>query len=239
VQFKFSDTVEKGMVISSDPGGGSRVPHSRRISVVVSKGKDVVTIPTVAVGSTPDNAKALLGTVPIEFNPVTTSKPSDTVKAGLVLGTDPPGGTSVKRDSEVTLIVSSGPPILSVPDVTGEDDKTATKDLKAAGFKVKSTEDYSSVVDTGKVITQDPPGNSQLAKFQTVTITVSKGHAPVVIPPIPSLTPVDDATATLEAAGLQVKVNYVYGGLLKKVLGMSPAAGTTVPYGSTVVIDVA
>jgi beta-lactam-binding protein with PASTA domain len=237
-QYQFSDTVPKDEVISSDPSGGARVPHSHRIMLVISKGKDLVTIPTVIVGSSEADARALLGTVQITVDPVTISKTSDTVAAGKVLGTDPKGAISVKRDGRVTLIISSGPPILTVPDETGQLEAAATKDLAAHGFKVKSVSDYSPIIDKGKVISQTPVGQAQLTKFKTVTITVSNGPAPVVLPAIMNGTPYPDAVATLQALGLSVEKKTEFGGSLNLVVGMDPKSGTTVPYGSTVTLTV-
>jgi beta-lactam-binding protein with PASTA domain len=236
---QFSDTIPKDMIVSTSPAAGARIPHSHKVTLVLSKGKELVTIPTVTVGSSTDEARSLLGGVPIQVNAVTTSRPSDTVAAGTVLGTDPAGGTSVARGSQVQLILSSGPPILAVPDETNKSQQAATDDLKGVGFAVTVKTDYSPVVASGLVITQAPGAGASLAKFQTVTIDVSKGPAPVVLPAIAAGTSLPDAQAKLQALGLVVKVNTVYGGHLDVVLGMTPAAGTTVPYGSAVTLDVA
>ena len=236
---QFSSTVAKDMIIGTQPTAGARVPHSHKITLVISKGKELVTVPTVVVGSTADEARSLLGGVPITVDAVTTSQPSDTVPAGAVLGTNPAGGTVVTRGASVALIVSSGPPILTVPDETGKTQTVATADLKALGFAVTANTVYSPVVASGNIISQTPGAGASLAKFQTVTLSVSKGPAPVVIPSIPSGTPLPDAQTKLQALGFVVKVNTVFGGFLNEVVGMDPPAGQTVPFGSTITLSVA
>jgi serine/threonine protein kinase/beta-lactam-binding protein with PASTA domain len=234
VQQEFSDSVAKDAIIATDPAAGARTPRGHRVTLIVSKGKDRVTIPSVAVGSSPAEARSLLGTVPVQVAAVQTNTASDTVPAGMVLGTDPPGGTSVKRDSPVQLIVSSGPPILVVPDETNKTQDAANTELKGLGFVVAVKQDYSPVVKAGLVISQTPGAGESLAKFKTVSLVVSKGPAPVTLPAIASLTPLADAQAQLQGLGLNVSVIKEFGGISGKVVGMDPAAGTVVAFGSTV-----
>jgi serine/threonine-protein kinase len=234
-QNQFSDTVAKNLIISTVPAAGSRLPHKHKVTLVLSKGKEMVTIPAVTVGSTPDEARGLLGTVPITVNAVTTSQPSDTVAAGKVLGTNPAGGVSVPHGTQVKLIVSSGPPILAVPDETGKTQQPATDDLKAAGFAVKVTTDYSPVVPAGTLISQNPGPGASLAKFQTVTIDVSKGPAPVVVPSVIG-EQVSAAKTTLQGLGFVVNVVSVPFASLNTVVTQNPNPGVTKPYGSTITV---
>jgi serine/threonine-protein kinase len=234
-QTQFSDTVAKDLIISTVPAAGSRLPHKHKVTLIVSKGKEMVTIPTVTVGSTPDEARGLLGTVPITVNAVTTSQPSDTVPAGKVLGTTPAGGTSVAHGTQVKLIVSSGPPVLAVPDETGKTQQAATDDLKAAGFAVKVNTDYSPVVPSGTLISQNPGPGASLAKFQTVTIDISKGPAPVAVPNVIGQQ-VSAAKATLQGLGFVVNVISVPFASLNTVVTQDPNPNVTKPYGSTVTL---
>jgi serine/threonine-protein kinase len=233
-QTQFSDTVAKDMVISTQPGAGARVPHSRKVTLIVSKGKELFAIPTVVAGSSPDEAQALLGGVPVRIV-ASTSQSSDTIAAGKVIGTVPAGGTNVGRGDEVKLIISTGPAVLTVPDETAQAQAAATTALSGLGFKVAVKTDYSSTVPTGSVITQSPGPGESLAKFQTVTITVSKGHAPVVVPSVIGAQ-VASAKTTLQGLGLVVKVVQVPFASLNNVVTQDPGPGATVPFGSTVTV---
>jgi beta-lactam-binding protein with PASTA domain len=232
---QFSSTVGKDLIISTQPTAGARVPRSRKITLVISKGKELVTVPTVVIGSTPDEARSLLGGVPITVDAVTTSQPSDTVAAGAVLATNPAGGTIVTRGANVALIVSSGPPILTVPDETGKTQTAATADLKGLGFAVNVTTSYSPVVASGNVISQAPGAGASLAKFQPVALTVSKGPAPVVVPSVIGQQ-IAAAKTALQAIGLVVKVISVPFASINDVVTMDPGPGVTVPYGSTITV---
>jgi eukaryotic-like serine/threonine-protein kinase len=234
VDQNFSETVAKNTIISTDPGSGSRTPRGREITLVLSKGQDRVLIPTVPADL--NAALNLLRTLRIQI--VQTTSTSDTVPNGEVIGTAPRDGSLVHPNSAVALVVSTGPPILSVPDETGQTQAAATLALQGQGFTVRVKQDFSDTVPIGSVISQEPSGDSQLAKFQTVAIDVSKGPQTVVIPTIALPTPLAQATAQLQALGLNVKSKYAShsGKHLDVAYGVDPPAGTAVDAGSTVTL---
>ena len=95
--------------------------------------------------------------------------------ANTVVSQSPAAGGTLKRGSRVQVRVSSGPnpqPAAAVPDVTGQDQASATSSLRSAGFRVvvfsRSASGHS---DVGKVVEQQPqaganiPGGSLVALF--------------------------------------------------------------------------
>ena len=106
----FSETVAAGAVVATDPAAGARGDHGKTVALTVSAGKERFTVPTVAQLAA-SAAQARLATIPVQV--VTTEGTSDTVPKGVVIGTNPKAGTLVKRNSVLTLTVSTGPPILT------------------------------------------------------------------------------------------------------------------------------
>lgn len=235
VEQTFDETVAANLVIKTDPGSGSRLARGRTITLVVSKGQDRILLPDES-GKSPTTAQDELQTLRIKV--VTTQAANDTVPPDTVIGTTPAAGTKVKPDTVVQLVVSSGPPVLTVPNVTGNSQAQATATLKDAGFAVTVTQDFSSTVPTGAVISEDPGANSRAVKFSAVTISISKGPQLVTIPQLPNGTKTADATSQLEQLGLQVTVTKSFGGFLGLVVGLNPPAGTSVPVGTTVTLTV-
>jgi beta-lactam-binding protein with PASTA domain len=237
----FSETVATDQVISTSPGNGSRALRTSTVTVTVSTGKERFTVPTVAQGSDPVAAKTKLGTIPVQI--VQTQQSNDTVPANTVIALSPVGGTAVKRDQVVTIIVSSGPPILSVPQVQGAAQADAQNALTKAGFKVTTTQQYSDDVATGKVISQTPTSGTQAVKFSNVALVISQGPQYVDIPSVGGKSS-ENATQILQNAGFKVKVNHVYGGLLDITVGSSiddsdKNSDGQGRLGATVTIDVA
>jgi beta-lactam-binding protein with PASTA domain/serine/threonine protein kinase len=233
----FSETVPSGYVMGSHPGAGAHVLHGRTVQLVVSKGAERFAVPQVA-GKGYAAAQAAFAGIPVQLNRQDTADASGKIPAGSVIRTDPAAGAQVKRDQAITVYVSTGPPVIAVPDVSNQTQADANSTLTQAGFAVSVTQDYSETVPAGSVISQDPAGGAQIAKFSTVKLVISQGKPLVIVPQISNGTSAEDAKAALQAAHLKVKIDKAFGGFLDKVVGMDPAPGTQVPEGTQVTLTV-
>jgi eukaryotic-like serine/threonine-protein kinase len=228
------ENIQKGQAVGTRPGAGSQVRRHGHITLLVSIGPKLYEIPQVR-GKSQGDARNALGALPVDVN--TTQRFDDNVPKDHVIGTSPAAGTQVRAHTPVTLIVSSGPQLLTVPDITGDNQDDATNQLQNVGFDVNVVQQFSDNVDQGTVISQDPGAGAQLEKGHTVTITVSKGSETVSVPDIASGTPVDKARKTLEDAGLKVKVqNILGGGSSGSVFQLDPPSGTQVHRGDTITV---
>ena len=232
VTSEYSENVAKDSVIRTVPPSGSELTRNRSVTLVVSSGKERFTIPDVHDQSQQD-AQAALAKFPFQVSVV--QQTSDSVPNGNVIGTDPSAGSQVKRGQTVRLLVSSGPAIIEVPDVTGQSQADATQTLTNASFKVAVQQEINDEVDPGTVIDQQPAGNDHAAKFSTVTITVAQGSL-ITIPSVGG--DVGAAKTQLQSLGLNVKVHKRFGGFLGHLVDMNPSPGTQVHRGDTVTLDV-
>jgi beta-lactam-binding protein with PASTA domain/predicted Ser/Thr protein kinase len=195
-----------------------------------------VAVPDV-IGKDVDQASQLLDSK--GFNVAIKAVPSGAAR-NTVVEQDPiptdRGGGKAENGSTVTLSVSSGPAIVSVPTVAGQSEADATKRLENVGFKVNVMEQYSKSVPRGLVIGTSPPAGTQLSTAQAVTLLVSRGANTVTVPDVVGL---DDqaALATLSNAGLSgTEVQRDSTEPQGKVLSQSPGAGKNVARGSQVTI---
>jgi eukaryotic-like serine/threonine-protein kinase len=229
------ENVPQGQAVGTRPGAGSQVRRHGHVTLLISLGPRLYEIPQLR-GKSQGNATDALGALPVEVS--TTQRFDDNVPKDHVIGTSPGAGTQVRAHTPVTLIVSSGPQLLPVPDITGQGQDDATNLLQNAGFDVNVVQEFNDSVDQGTVISQDPGAGSQLEKGHTVTITVSKGAETVTVPDIATGTPVDQARKTLEDAGLKVKVREILGGSSGTVFQLDPASGTPVHRGDIITVYV-
>ena len=102
-------------MIRTDPEGGSVVHAGDLIELYVSNGPDEVQVPRL-VGQTEDQAVGTLTAAGLRLGSVT-EEPS-AQPAGRVIRSDPSEGTSVARDSQVDLVLSSGPTPSPTPSPT-------------------------------------------------------------------------------------------------------------------------
>jgi eukaryotic-like serine/threonine-protein kinase len=198
---------------------------------------DRVTVPDLA-GETQSAAVASLrheGLVPVVSLAANSRVPS-----GQVVGSTPPSGTIVKKGSHVSVVVSSGPGVIGLPNVNGKGSAEAVKILREKGFQPTTQSQSSESVEKGRVISTDPAAGTEVQVGSPVTVFVSSGPKEVSVPEVTGETQAD-ATATLAAAGLKVTVSKREVGepAAGTVISQSPGSGTQVKVGSQVTIVVA
>ncbi|MFQ6170579.1 Stk1 family PASTA domain-containing Ser/Thr kinase [Oryzobacter sp. R7] len=231
----FSESVPKGQVISADPAPGAEVRKGTDVRLVVSKGPERYLVPKV-VGMSQAEAERQITGANLSVGKVTQAF-SDKVPEGQVVAAKPGPGASLKRGTAVALTISKGRQPVSVPDFTGKAAKPATEKLTDLGLEVDATKQANSdTVPKGSVISQDPRGGT-LYRGDTVTLVVSKGPVLVTVPNVVGQQ-VQQARATLEAAGFKVDVRRALGGYFGTVRLQDPAAGTKAPKGSVVTLTI-
>ncbi|MFE3636904.1 Stk1 family PASTA domain-containing Ser/Thr kinase [Streptomyces sp. NPDC059168] len=236
IKREYNDTVGSGTVISSDPTAGARIRGNGSVTLVISRGPEIVKVPDLR-GVPLAEARPRLKSAGLEPGMVDRAF-SDSVDRGSVIGTDPEAGTERHAGSAIALLVSKGSPV-DVPDVTGEDQDSARQDLEDAGLKVRiSAQQVNSEYDKGQVARQSPGADSRAAEGDTVTLTLSKGPVMVAVPDVVGSS-VDDAKQRLEAAGFEVSEDRgllgLFGDTVKK---QSVDAGRKAPKGSTITITI-
>jgi serine/threonine-protein kinase len=121
----------------------------------------MVSVPNV-VGMAQADAQASIVAAQLAVGTVTTAN-SDTVPVGLVISQNPAGGSQAPQGSSVSLVVSSGPAMVSVPALAGMTEPEARTVLGAAGLATGSvTTGNSATVPAGNVISQDPAAGASV-----------------------------------------------------------------------------
>jgi serine/threonine-protein kinase len=162
---RYDPTVPKGTVISTSPVGGARAAPESTVHILVSDGPAPIPIPSVANQPYANAAQALTSA---GFSPVAENAYSDTVPVGVVIDTNPPGGSLALRGTQVTVHVSQGPQPVTVPSVKGLSVEAASQALSALGL-VPDVQNYGP----GKPVqSQSPAAGSMVKKGSTVTLVL-------------------------------------------------------------------
>jgi serine/threonine-protein kinase len=237
-QIQVTNAKPSGTVIAQDPLAGGKAKQGSNVSLTVSSGPGSNSVPTM-VGETLAEAKSALQLAGLK--PGNTLKQSSTsIASGHVIDSSPAAGTSVPIGSKVTLVVSTGPPPVQVPDVTGEDVGQAKATLQGRNFNVNTTDEVTSTASPGTVLSQSPVGNKNAAYGSTVNLVVAKAPPTVAIPNVVGKTR-GAAEATLGAAGFpatpttQTVTNPSQNNV---VLSQNPAASTQAKKNTNVTIVV-
>ncbi len=167
-----------------------------------------------------------------------TTRQASAKPQGVVIAQSPDPGSEVDEGADVRLVVSTGPPRETVPDVVGRTEAEAVADLTEAGFEADVTQAFSDR-KAGLVVSQEPKAGSNLKEGSAVALTVSKGGKPVSVPDVVGTTS-SQATATLRDAGLEVNLVGVPSDQPSgTVVAQSPVAGKQAKTGATVRLNVA
>jgi eukaryotic-like serine/threonine-protein kinase len=116
------------------------------------------------VGTNADQVTGALRALGLEVD--RSSESSETVEAGLVLRVQPAGGNEVPRGSTVAIVVSSGPPLVTVPDVRGQSSAAAAQQLQGSGLTVSGTQGSPANNVTGT----NPAAGQRVRPGTSVTI---------------------------------------------------------------------
>jgi serine/threonine-protein kinase len=234
VEERFDEDIAKGRVISTDPSAGDSIAPGGTVNLVVSKGAERYTIPSL-LKLTPEAAVNLLAKSPLTVGEITEVF-NASIPKGFVISSNPAQGAKVKRDTVVDLVVSKGIETFNLASFVGTNGEQALNELTAAGFNVTTTYAFDEKAMPGEVISQQPAAGAPLPKGAAVEIFVSKGSAFVYIPNVMRYTQ-DRAVALLEDLGLKVVVKKVTKSA-KLVIGIDPKVNAKVKRGSTVTLTV-
>ena len=233
---RFDEEIAKGRIIQSIPEAGGKVDAGGSVKLIVSKGPERYTVPSVK-GLTVAAAQAAIVKNPLTVGTINEVFNSEIPK-GYVISAVPESGASVKRDTVITLTVSKGIEQVALASYVGKSGEQALNELTEAGFNVESGYAFSETTPELAVISQNPAGGTTANKGGKVTILISKGPRYTFIPKTIITMEANAGKAMLESLGLKVKVVTI--GIAKKkvVKKVSPAVNTKVLRGSLVTITV-
>ncbi|HZA27412.1 MAG TPA: Stk1 family PASTA domain-containing Ser/Thr kinase [Actinomycetota bacterium] len=228
----FSGTVSPGAIVTQDPAAADRVRRGTEISVVVSRGPELVAVPGVR-RLPEEEAKGLLEEANLQWE--VQRDYHLRIAEGRVIDQNPAAGNTIEAGKIVVITVSQGKPPVSVPEVVGRSETDAGALLRAAGLGVSVVQEFSLDVPRGTVIRQKPGPNKIVTKDSIVTIVVSKGPQQFPMPEVVGKSS-DAARADLQGLDLVVSEIQLPGSSGSSVVGQQPKAGTIVESGQEVTI---
>jgi eukaryotic-like serine/threonine-protein kinase len=170
IHYVWADKAAAGEVARQAPRGGESVREGVKVDLWVSRGPLHIPAPDLT-GLAAGVARSRL-----EAQSLSSSRhraASQTTPKGQIFRQDPAPGATVQRGDTVAFWVSSGPPMITVPDVVGRSQGDAKAALEAEGFTVNS--DYVAGWGTmpGDVVGQDPAAGTRGRAGDEVVIQVA------------------------------------------------------------------
>lgn len=191
-----------------------------------------VAVPNV-IGSTQQDARAALSAAGLNVGEWTREAGDDA--EGLVTGQTPVPDTLVEEGTRVNLWISTGPPLVTVPELEGLTEAKAREALEDVGLKVGPVEQqYRVGVSRGTVLSQYPTVGNEVPQGATVELIVAVGSVTV-----PSVVGQDRQSAKKILTDEGLRLGAIYTRRTSEavagiVLQQSPIEGEEVPRNKTV-----
>lgn len=238
VSSNFESCDEPQTVSEQDPPAGSQAEKGSTVEIAVSLGMQVAVPSKGVVGAPAQDATKRLRAQNLQ---VDSREVFSNTNPGNVARVEPPAGAKVECESVVTILVSKGPNLVTVPSLIGLEEADAEAQIRDLGL-TPNVDTENSDAPEGEVIGQDPGPDSQLKKGTEVVITVSNGSGTVVVPSVEGQKR-DSAIATLSSRGAQnvkvVEQETDDKSLDDRVTDQAPSAGTRIRAGDQVTLFVA
>jgi len=195
---EFDEAVPVDQIREQDPSPLASLREGDTVTIVLSSGPPPRGVPDL---SGADQATAEQRLRDTGFAPKAVPQADEVQPRGAVLDWSPKG--LLGKGTEITITVSSGPVPREIPDVTGKTYEEAAAAITGQNLKPQQNEVFSSDVDKGKVVSTKPGVGKPVERDSVVIVNVSKGPDTVPVPDVTGKS-VAEATAALQAAGLQV-----------------------------------
>lgn len=171
----FDKNIAKGNVIYQSYQAQRKVDRGSTIDLVISKGKELITMPEL-IGLSKENAESLLIKNGFEISNILEEESNE--PKGTVIKQNPKSGDEVELAAKIDLVVSSGPKepeLITVPDVLDNYEYEANSKLFEAGLKVGPSKKVFSDKAENVVISQSIKAGDKVAEGTEIILEISKG----------------------------------------------------------------
>ncbi len=183
IEEEYSDDVEEGYVISQKPEykADFNVNITEPITLVISKGQKIVTLPKKMVGKTLEDVVAELEEIEVKYEVI--EEFNEEIEAGIVVLVDPEEGEQITAAMPVTLTVSKGSAFkdVLVPYLVGKTEAQARTELETFGLVPEVTYEENTAKSDGVVISQAIGQGKVVKEGSTIEFSVNKLPAKAAI----------------------------------------------------------
>ncbi|HUO46638.1 MAG TPA: PASTA domain-containing protein, partial [Acidimicrobiia bacterium] len=233
-----SDTAAEGTVIRTDPEPNAEVEEGSTVIVYISQGAEEGRVPSL-IGLPEADARDLIEGAGFTVG-VVSPRPDPNAPVGQVIEQTPVAGVDLALGQPISLVVSSGPEQIELPNLEDVPENDALAALNDLGLRWNLRSENSNEITDGNVIRSEPPAGTLVLAGDIIVLYISAGPANVQVPDVRGMTE-DAARSTLEGEGFQMQASQ---GTIEtdeeandgRVAEQFPAAGASVQPGAVVTV---
>ena len=211
-------SVPAGFVINTQPAANTITNPDTLVTIIVSVGPEAFPIPYVV------DLEVARGVYVIEQSGFTIGQQleinDDNIPRGFIISQNPVAGTKMGPDSTVDLVISAGPSLIEISDLSRKSLVDAIQILETLGFEYEFIEEYSENVSVGLVSHTIPRAGELVTNDQAIKVIISLGLK-VEVPNLIGFT-YQEASNILQEIGLLPSASGDTGG---RVTQQSPQEG--------------
>ena len=166
-------TVPTGAVIRTQPLANTVTNPNTFVTIIVSVGQEAFPIPYVIDLET-DRAVYVIEESGFSIGQQLNVN-DDKIPRGFVISQNPVAGKKMSPGSTVDLVISSGPSLIEISDLSRKSPEDATQILETLGFEYEILEEYSEEVNEGLVSHTVPEVGEIVTPEEIITVIVSLG----------------------------------------------------------------
>ena len=210
--------VPSGAVIRTQPTANTITNPDTLVTIIVSVGPEAFPIPYIVDLET---ERAIYVIEESGFNVGQQLEVNDdNIPRGFIISQNPIAGTKMSPGSNVDLVISAGPSLIEISDLSRKSPEDAIQILETLGFEYELVEEYSENVDVGLVSHTVPGVGEIVTPDQIIQVIVSLGLK-IEVPNVIGYT-YSEATNILQQVGLLPSASGDTGG---RVNDQSPKEG--------------
>ena len=166
-------SVPTGFVITTQPPANTITNPDTLVTIIVSVGPEAFPIPYVV---DLEVARAVYVITESGFQVGQQLEINDdNIPRGFIISQNPIAGTKMSPDSTVDLVISAGPSLIEISDLSKKSIVDAIQILETLGFEYEFVEEYSEDVSVGLVSHTIPRAGELVTIDQIVQVIVSIG----------------------------------------------------------------
>jgi serine/threonine-protein kinase len=190
--------VPSGAVIRTQPTANTVTNPDTLVTIIVSVGPEAFPIPYILDLET---ERAIYVIEESGFNVGQKLEVNDdNIPRGFIISQNPIAGTKMSPGSNVDLVISAGPSLIEISDLSRKSPEDAIQILETLGFEYELVEEYSENVDVGLVSHTVPGVGEVVTPDQIIQVIVSLGLK-IEVPNVVGYT-YSEATNILQQVGL-------------------------------------
>ena len=220
-------SVPVGSVIRTQPPSSTVIDPDSLVTIIVSVGPEAFPIPYIL------DIESERAIFVIEESGFTIGQllevNDDNIPRGFVISQNPVAGTKMGPGSIIDLVISKGPSLIEITDLSRKSPEDAIQILETLGFEYELLEEYSEDVEIGLVSGTVPIAGEIVTPDQLIQVVVSLGIR-IEVPEVDGLT-YEEAIQILDELGLVATVS---GDTSKRVRQQIPRKGEFVEPGDIV-----